>query len=140
MNTSQERLSSLLVAFYPWISTVFFGAVWLDILYANLLSESTSSVDMSAVFSEISDTLLMIGVLVVLAAFLAIATAWKTAIARYLLIASLFFFSLELIVPILFSLFSKGIDDMSISPWVRLLPSGVASVWAMVGLHIYYRH
>jgi hypothetical protein len=76
------RISLLVVGFYTWIATVFFGAVLLDTVYANLIPEASTA------FSEVSDFLLLIGFVTFLAAIGAIAFSWKSSKARNFFIAS----------------------------------------------------
>jgi hypothetical protein len=130
-----ERLRSLLVGLYTWVTAVFLGGILLDVVYAKLLKGVLGTSESAMVFSEISDTLLCIGLVMVIAAIGAIAFSWKSRIARNLFIASLLVISFEFSIPILFS-FIKDTQELS---WVRLLISGMASVLAFIGLHKYYR-
>jgi hypothetical protein len=130
-----ERLRSLLVGLYTWVTAVFLGGILLDVVYAKLLKGVLGTSESAMVFSEISDTLLCIGLVMVIAAIGAIAFSWKSRIARNLFIASLLVISFEFSIPILFS-FIKNTQELS---WVRLLISGMASVLAFIGLHKYYR-
>ena len=130
-----ERLRSLLVGLYTWVTAVFLGGILLDVVYAKLLKGVLGTSESAMVFSEISYTLLCIGLVMVIAAIGAIAFSWKSRIARNLFIASLLVISFEFSIPILFS-FIKDTQELS---WVRLLISGMASVLAFIGLHKYYR-
>ena len=130
-----ERFRFLLVGLYAWVAAVFFGGILLDMVYANYMKGILESSKSAMVFSEISDTLLCIGFVMVISAIGAIAVSWKSRIARYLFIASLFTFSFEFLIPILFS-FIKTTQELS---GVRLLPSGIASILAFIGLYKYYR-
>jgi hypothetical protein len=113
----------------------FLGGILIDVVYAKLLKGVLGTSESAMVFSEISDTLLCIGLVMVIAAIGAIAFSWKSRIARNLFIASLLVISFEFSIPILFS-FIKNTQELS---WVRLLISGMASVLAFIGLHKYYR-
>ena len=130
-----ERFRFLLVGLYAWVAAVFLGGILLDMAYANLLKDVIGFSESAIIFSEISDTLLCIGFVMVISAIGAIAVSWKSRIARYLFIASLLAFSFEFFIPILFT-FIKTTPELS---GVRLLPSGIASILAFIGLYKYYR-
>src|SRR4030042_2667513 len=61
-NGPAGTLSSLIVGLYAWVVAVSFGAVLLDVVYSNLVSEA------AAAFSEVADFLLSISAVTVLAA------------------------------------------------------------------------
>jgi hypothetical protein len=130
-----ERFRFLLVGLYAWVAAVFLGGILLDMAYANLLKDVIGFSESAIIFSDISDTLLCIGFAFVISAVGAIAVSWKSRIARYLFIASLLAFSFEFFIPILFT-FIKTTPELS---GVRLLPSGIASILAFIGLYKYYR-
>ena len=130
-----ERFRFLLVGLYAWVTAVFLGGILLDMVYANLLKDVIGFSERAIIFSDISDTLLCIGFVLVISAVGAIAVSWKSRIARYLFIASLLAFSFEFFIPILFT-FIKTTPELS---GVRLLPSGIASILAFIGLFKYYR-
>jgi hypothetical protein len=130
-----ERFRFFLVGLYAWISAVFLGGILLDMLYANLLKDDIGSSESAIIFSEISDRLLCMGFVMVILAIGAIAVSWRLRIARYLFIASLFAFSFEILIPFLFSTIKTSQELTG----VRLLPSGIASVLAFIGLYKYYR-
>jgi hypothetical protein len=130
-----DKLRAILIGLYAWIAAVFFGGVLLDILYAKFLMGILGISESTMVFSEVSDTLLFIGFILVISAIAAIAVSWKFWVARNLFIASLLVFSFEFFIPIFFSVV-KTTQDLS---WLRLLINGVASLLALAGLHQYYR-
>ena len=130
-----EKFRFLIVGLYTWIATVYFGGVLLDMAYANHLISVLSSEESSLVFSEISDTLLCIVIVTVVAAIGAISVSWKSKIARSLFFASLLVFSFEIIIPILFSFTTTAVD----LSWIRLIPSGGASILAFIGIYQYFR-
>ena len=130
-----EKFRFLLVGLYAWVTAVFLGGILLDKAYANYLKGVLGSSDSAMVFSEISDTLLCIGFVMVFSAVGAIAVSWKSRIARNLFIVSLIVSSLEFLIPIL-GAFIKNTQDLS---WIRLWPSGVASILAFIGLYKFYR-
>jgi hypothetical protein len=130
-----EKFRFLLVGLYAWMAAVLFGGILLDMVYANMLKDVIGSSQRAMVFSEISDTLLCIGFLMVISVAGAIAVSWKSKIARNLLIASLFAFSFEFMIPMLFSL----LQIMQELPGIRLLPSAIASILAIIGLYKYCR-
>jgi hypothetical protein len=124
----------LFTGFYAWISAVFLGGIIFDIVSARNLEKILSEADKTSFFSEISDFLLLIAFILVIAALIAIAVSWQSPIARYLFIASLLVFSAEFWLPMLFSIL-KISTQLS---WLRLLIDGAASVLAWVGLQRFY--
>jgi len=132
MNTIPERISPLIVGFYAWIVTVFFGAVLLDISYARLVPEAT------AAFSEVSDFLLIIYFVTLVAAVGAIAFSWKSSVARAYFIASLVILVLELLVPLFFSQLNDK-PGSGLATTIRILINGMASILALLGLYKIYK-
>ncbi|RPI78511.1 MAG: hypothetical protein EHM41_24620 [Chloroflexi bacterium] len=61
MNRLLQNFRSLVVGLYAWIATVFFGLILLDIVYAKLLRAVPGAVEVTTVFSEVADILLMAG-------------------------------------------------------------------------------
>src|SRR4030042_5856980 len=129
------RFRLLILGFYAWISGLFVGTILLDMAYAKILRSVLEFSNRSVVFNEISDTLLCIGFLLILSAILAIVVSWKSPVPRNLFITSLIFFSSEFLLPFLFS-FIKLSHDIS---WIRLMPVGMASMLAIIGLYKSYR-
>jgi hypothetical protein len=133
MSTNQERFRSFFVGFYSWIAAVFFGAVLLDIVYSNSLSEA------SVAFSEGSDFLLLIGFVTILSAVGAVILSWNSSTARYYFMASSGILLFEFLIPVFFS---QLIPDTQGSGWMtdlRILINGMASILAWVGLYRFYR-
>jgi hypothetical protein len=128
MPAFQKKFSSLLIGVYVWIITIAFGMVLLDSLYANLVPAAHTT------SSEVSDFLLLIDFGVLLAALAAIAAAWKIVTARGLLFASLLAFTFEFLIPVLVSVFVKDAQGLTIGPWLRIIPSGAASILALFGM------
>jgi hypothetical protein len=122
------------VGFYVWISAVFFGGIILDVVYARNLEYILSAPDKASFFAGISDFLLYIAFILIIAALVAITLAWKSPAARNFLIASLLVFSLEFWLPILFSTI-KITQDLS---WLRFVIDGTGSILAFVGLQRYF--
>jgi hypothetical protein len=83
MNRIADGFCSLIIGFYAWISAVFLGAILLDIVYSNSLTDFLGVSERTALFSAVSDFLLLIGFLVVLAGAGAIVASWKSPVARY---------------------------------------------------------
>ena len=129
------RFRFLFVGLYAWVAAAYFGGILLDMAYVNNMGGVFGSSESAMVFSEISDTLLCIGFVMVIAAIGAIAVSWNSRLARNLFIASLFAFPFEFLIPILFS-FIRPTLELS---WIRLLPSGIASILAFIGMYNYYR-
>jgi hypothetical protein len=130
-----ERFRFLLVGLYAWLAAVFLGGILLDVAYANNLRGVLGLSESATVFSEISDTLLCIGLIIIITAIGAIAVTWKSGIARNLFIFSLLLYFLEFLFPIVSS-FTNNLQGLS---WIRPLSSGIASILAFLGLYKYYR-
>ena len=133
MSINQQRLSAFFGGLYTWVVTIFFGMVLLDIVYAHQTPKAVTA------FSEVSDFLLLIGALTVLAAIGAIAFSWQSRSARIFFAASLVILFLEFAIPVFLSPLFR---DMQSSAWptiVRIMVSGSASVLAFLGLHKLYR-
>ena len=113
--------------------TVFFGAIMLDIVYANLVNQAAPA------FSEVSDFLLLLGAFTIPAAIGAIAFSWKSSIARNYFIASLAIILLEFLGPAFFSPLIQDMQDSILPTIVRIIISGLASILAFIGLHKLYR-
>jgi hypothetical protein len=131
----KDRFRFLLVGVYAWVAAVFLGGILLDMQYAKNLKGVLGFSESAMVFSEISDTLLCVGFGMVICAIGAIAVTWKSTTTRNLFIASLLIYFLEFLIPI-FSSFIKNTQELS---WIRLLPSGIASILAFIGMHKYFR-
>jgi hypothetical protein len=130
----KTKWSSLLVGIYAWLTAVFFGAVLMDVLYVSFLAHQMEISKITSVFSDISDMLLRIGFILVLSAFAAIASSWNFPRARNLLIASLFIYSFEFTLPMLFPYLKTSLGPF----WIRLLLVGSASLLAFIGQ--FYRY
>jgi hypothetical protein len=140
MNITLDKLRALIIGFYAWIAAIMCGQTMLDMLYAKLLSSAAGTMDLDPVFSSVSDFFLLPGIFLIFSAPLAIAAAWKPVAARNLLIASALFFSFVFSIPIFFSLFSYGPNDIPLSPWFRLLPQLFGSLLALTGFWRFSSH
>jgi hypothetical protein len=138
MNSNLERFSALVIAVYAWTISLFLGAVLLDITYANLLADTLGSDMVGEVLSEVADFLLCLGSAVIVSAIAAILFSWKSRTARYLIIGSLLVLLLEFIGPLFFQLI-PGIVTLIPGPWLRIIPTGLASWLAFAGLLAYFR-
>ena len=125
----------LILQLYTWVATVMFGGVLFDMLYANLLKNVIGSAASEVIFSDISDTLLLTSFIMAIIALGAIISSWRSAPVRNMLIASIVVFLFEFFGPISLSFFK----ELSTPSWIRLFPSGVASILAYIGLYKYYR-
>jgi hypothetical protein len=139
MDTNQKGFRSVFVGFYPWVTAVFFGGILLDIVYANLLRGIYGSSESTAVFSDVADFLLLIGAVAVLAAIVAILFSWGSKVVSSLFIASLLILGLEFLGPLLLIPFIQNMETLNIGPLLRILPSGLASALAFIGLFKYSR-
>jgi hypothetical protein len=128
MNTIQGRLSSLFAGLYAWIVTIFFGMILLDIVYSNLVTEAETA------YSEVSDFLLLIGFLTILAAMGAISLSWKSRTARNYFIASLIILMMEFLMPVFFSQFLQDMQRSALTVGLRILINGLASILALIGV------
>jgi len=138
MNENGGRFPLLAASFYAWISAIFAGAAFLDAKYARALQQVLDKSDRSIVFSQVSDVLLLVGFVVVLGALAAIASSWRHPATRNLLIASLIVLSFELTIPVLLALSLQDAQAADIGPWLRILPTSIASVLAFIGLYQLY--
>ncbi len=127
-----EWLGAAVVGLYAWMVTCFFGAVLLDVAYANSLREVLGSRG-AAVFSAISDVLLLVGLVTLLAALGAVAAGWRSSGARVFLVASLLVLAAEFAVPV----FLAG--TIQNGWWLRLAINGMASALALAGLYRFMR-
>lgn len=134
-NNFLEKAGLMAVGVYAWIVTVFFGAVLLDVIYSTLLGAPTADPVISEVFSGVSDFLLRIGFITVLAALSAIGFSWKSKDARMFFIASLAVLFIEFLAP---SFLSE--ETLNSGYWIRLSINGTASVLAMFGLFRFYHN
>jgi hypothetical protein len=114
-----------------------FGAVLIDVVYANLMSTSAPEV-----LAEVRDFLLVLAAVAVLTAIGAIAAAWDHKPARYALVASFVLVVFAVLAPAILS----GIIDeaeralgVRVGPWLRIGDAGLASVLAFVGLRESWR-
>jgi hypothetical protein len=127
----KKKSSPLFTGIYAWISTVFFGAVLMDVIYASFLAHAVSSPALTSVFSDVSDMMLRLGFLLLLSAFLVLFLTWETPSARNYLLASLFLFGFEFTLPMLFPSLRTSLGPF----WIRLLLTGTASILAFIGQH-----
>jgi hypothetical protein len=68
-------------------------------MYTNQLNDLLGASKSARVFSEVSDTLLCIGVVMVILAIGAITVSWRSGMARNLFIVSILVLSLEFLIP-----------------------------------------
>jgi hypothetical protein len=129
----KHRFGSFWVGLYVWVISISFGMVLLDILYARRAPEA------AAAFAEVADVLLLVTFAALLSAAAAIVFAWKAAAARNFLIASLGVILLELLLPAVVSPFVQNAQGLPVGPWIRILASGAASIFALIGWQRYYQ-
>jgi hypothetical protein len=137
MNTVVNRWQYLLATFYACIASTFLGAILSDIIYANATSSNPSSPDMTDIYSQAADFLLLLAAITFFAGLGAIATAWHLSLARNLFIASLFFVTAEFLTPILFgSLLIKAQANLGlhVGTWIRLAGTALSAILAFVAL------
>ena len=129
--------------FYAWSLSAFFGAVLLDVAYAHLVGTSKAVASETAVLNQVSDLLLLMGAVMLLAGVSAIAISWNVPVARNLFALSLLvvgfteFFLPVMLTPILST--PSGSFIVGVGPVLRLLPTALASAIAIVGLRWQFR-
>lgn len=128
-----NRIGYLIVGFYTWIVTIYFGAVLLDIDYANSIPEARVAA------SESADFLLLIAFVTFLAAVGAIIFSWKSSAARNYFVASFLILIFEFLIPLFFSQIIKAIPGAGAGTSIRLIMNGMASMLAMIGLYKFIR-
>lgn len=131
----------LLAGLYTWVVSTFFGVVLLDIVYANLALRTFTPSQTETVFSDVSDFLLIIGGLTILAGLGAILSSWNSAAARYLFVASMVLLLAEFLAPMLFFPLFESIRvnlGINIGPLFRLVGNALASLLAITGLWVLY--
>jgi hypothetical protein len=130
-----EKVASFFTGLYVWIINIFFGAILLDIIYSGLIA--SRNIEAAEIFEEVSDFLLIVGAVVIIAAVVSIVLSWKSKIARYLFIASFLIIIFEFLGPVFFS---KFVQEFAGGQWIRLAISGISSILASTGLHYFYKH
>jgi hypothetical protein len=133
MSTTIKGINSFFAGFYAWIVTIYFGAILLDILYSNLVPQAVTA------FSEVSDFLLLIGFVTILAAIGAIGLSWESRIARNFFIASLVIIALEFTGPLFLSQLIQNTQRSLLTIGIRVFINGSASILAFIGLYNLYR-
>ena len=139
MKINPSRFGSLVIGFYAWVISVFFGGILIDIVYSKFLLHTLSVSVSTATFSHVSDILLCLGGVAILAASGSIILSWNSRVARNLFIASLLILIFEFITPVLFSQFMLLSQSDNLGSWIRIVISGSASLLAYIGLRVYYR-
>ena len=138
MKVSLDFIRYLLAGLYAWIVSVYFGAILLDIVYSRFASDVLKPSETTAMFSQVADLLIFMGMVTILAAICAIVSSWNLHSARNLFIASILLFaSIEFLVPILFSWLIQTVQTnlgLNIGTWFRFISSGLSSVLAFAGL------
>jgi hypothetical protein len=137
MNKIDGTWRFFLGGLYTWVVSAYFGAILLDIVYANLALNLIDSRETGTLFSEVSDFLLFISIFPILAAIGAIGSSWSIKTARNLFIASTLIVLIGFLAPpMLFPLILNLQANLGINvgPWVRLVGSALPSILAFVGL------
>jgi len=129
MSAFQKRMGTFLVGLYFWVLTIYFGMVLLDILYARLAPGATTA------FAKVSDILLQVNLVILLAAVITIAFSKKSKITRDLIIASQLILLFEFLIPAFFTLFGLNSQGLTaLGPWLRIIPGVAASILALIGM------
>ena len=137
MNRIGFGIQTLVIGFYAWISAVFLGGILLDVLYSKLLADVLEDPERSAVFSNVSDFLLLIGVLMAITGAAAVVVCWRSRLTGYFLLASLVIVLFEFLAPVFFPPLIQELYGLKILSLIRILPVGLASILAFIGLISY---
>ena len=122
MNQPSNKFIDAAVLLYPLLIAIFFGAVLLDVVYSHLLTVVQDAGQTSSVFRQVSDALLQLGFLSVLAAIVSISLSWQFPAARNYFIISLVLIAFEFLLPAIASPLLKQSQVVdTISPWLRIL-------------------
>ena len=132
MGKNQSKPGALFVGLYAWIVTIFIGAILMNLAYAKLVPYATTA------FSEVSDFLLIIGLVTFLTGLVAIAISWKSKVVRTLFIASLLVLSFEFVMSIFASQLIDNTQIFNLGRWFRFIPVGLASILAFFGMYRYF--
>jgi hypothetical protein len=125
---TMKSIRSLAAGLYAWACAVFFGMVLLDIFYARLVPGA------QAAFDTVSDLLLAAGFLALTAGALAALLRWNEPAARNFLVASLLFLLLEFFLPLALGPLLANATAPAAGPWLRIVPTGAASILAIAGV------
>jgi hypothetical protein len=134
MNKNLESFRTLVTGIYSWVVTIFFGIVLLDMAYANLLKDVLSTSQRIAILGEVSDLLLLIYGLGVLAGIGAVLLSLPIQLARNFLLLSLVMVLFELLVPVFFTHLIENTQNPYLGTWLRVSLSGMASQFAFAAL------
>lgn len=134
MNRNLEKFRTLVTGLYAWVVTIFFGIVLLDMAYANLLKAVLSDSQRIAILAEVSDLLLLIYGLGVLAGIGAFLLSLQVKHARNLTLLSLVMILLELFAPGFLAQLIESTQSPYLGSWVRVTLSGMASLLAFGAL------
>ena len=122
-----EITYALVVGLYAWFTSVSFGLVLMDILYAGLAPEATKAI------KEAADFLLLLNSVTILAALVSIGLSWNLSSARNFLIASL---SMIILGFFLYMLLLPVLKEGSITGTaIRITISGSVSILAFMGFY-----
>jgi len=127
----ETRLSELAVGLYGWLYAGYFGLVCLDIVYAGTLQAEIDLSLSERIFRDISDFLLLLFALLVIAGGIALTVAARRPGPRNLLLVS--WLLPVAAVPVVLVMGST-LNESGLGPSVRLLLMGVGSMLAMLGV------
>ncbi len=137
MNTGTKIRQHLPASLYTWIVSISFGAVLLDILYARAASRNFNPSDVTVIFSNGADFLLLLSAISLLAGLAAVGLTWPRAAARNLLIVSLIVIVIELFTPVFFGTLisrAQASSGLAFGMWIRLVGNGLSSILAFLAL------
>ena len=141
MKRMPNKAADIGVLLYPLIIAIFCGAVLLDTVYSHLIDNVLDTAQAAVLFAEISDALLQLGALAVVAAIVAIALSWRLPAARIFFILSLaVLIAFEfLLPPILLSLLKQSQVMHALGPWLRILFNLVVVGLGFQALRLYFQ-
>ena len=126
---STGTIKTIFVGVYAWLTTISFGLVLLDILYAGLVPNASTAL------REAADFLLFINALSMLAALGAIGSSFEVKTARNFMAASLAVTILGLLLNM--ALAPHLGSGSPIGAFIRVLVTGSISILAFMGFYKY---
>ena len=141
MNQPSNKFIDAAVLLYPLLIAIFFGAVLLDVVYSHLLTVVQDAGQTSSVFRQVSDALLQLGFLSVVAAIVSISLSWQFPAARnYFIISLVILIVFELLLPgMIMALAIQSQTIQSIGPWFRITINFTAAVFGFMALRFYFQ-
>ncbi|MFN2119711.1 MAG: hypothetical protein ACK2T0_04930 [Anaerolineales bacterium] len=131
-NTALQRFGQLVIGLYAWTTAVYFGCVWLDVIYARL------AIEPGAAFHAVPDVLLALVAGMIVLGMVAITLTGNSPAAMKLLVASVILALLMIPAPMLLSGVLQGAASTLGAP-IRVLLTACVSGMAFLGFDRYER-